>query len=73
MRTEGLSNLTNNLLHNALTTFNFREFEELAISVVDRAFSSDFEKALLIVEQPYDVWGGYDCLLLATSASDKAN
>lgn len=34
-----------------------REFETLSMSVVEKAFNLDPEKALLIVERPHPHWG----------------
>lgn len=51
----------------------FREFEDIAIAIADRAFNIDVEKALLLVEQPHPNWGNYNCLCLAAFATDRVH
>ncbi len=52
---------------------SFREFEQLAIKVLDECHNTDPEKASTLIEMKYSGWGDQNCLDMAAAAQDRVN
>ena len=51
----------------------FREFEDLAVKVLDVCYKTDPEKAAMLIERRYKNWGDLSCLDLAASAGGQVS
>ena len=50
-----------------------REFESLAVKVLDECNNMDPEKAAMLIERKYPGWGDMDCLEMAAQAEDRVS
>ncbi|CAH1785123.1 unnamed protein product [Owenia fusiformis] len=48
-----------------------REFEQMACGVLDECYSTDPDKAAILVEREYETWGSMNVLEMAAEANDK--
>ena len=52
---------------------NNRKFEQLAINVVDECFEANETLAEMLIDRPYECWGGKNSVTMAAEAGSQVN